>query len=269
MILEWRKSRDESLRQEHGWLTLVGLDWLNEGENQVGSAEDNDIRIPGGPKYWGTVVVSGDKLLFRPVADTDITVNGAPAGEVELIADNAGEPTVVESGTINFRVIYRESYGLRISDSQAPTRLEFTGVPNYEIQAPWRIEGKLIPADAGQTIEIANVLGQVSPTPVLGTFEFEIKGSTYRLIGLGEESSDSVWFIFADRTNGHGTYGAGRFLYSEGLPQDGRLVVDFNKAYNPPCAFNEFSTCPLPPAVNRLDLAVTAGEKDIHLPADG
>jgi len=113
------------------------------------------------------------------------------------------------------------------------------------------------------------VLGQVSPTQVLGTFEFERGNSIYRLVGLGDESSDSVWFIFADRTNGHGTYAAGRFLYSEGLPQEGRLVVDFNKAYNPPCAFNEFSTCPLPPQENRLDLAVTSGEKDVHGPADG
>jgi len=268
-ILQWRKNRDASLRQEHGWLTLVGLDWLSEGENRIGRAGDNDIHIPGGPDYWGTIVLTGDRLLFKRATGSDVTVNGAAADEIELVADNAGEPTVVQSGTITFHVIFRESYGLRVSDSQAPARMNFTGVPNYEIQPDWRIEGQLIPAEAGQTIEIGNVLGQVSPTQVLGTFEFERGNSIYRLVGLGDESSDSVWFIFADRTNGHGTYAAGRFLYSEGLPQEGRLVVDFNKAYNPPCAFNEFSTCPLPPQENRLDLAVTSGEKDVHGPADG
>ena len=100
---------------------------------------------------------------------------------------------------------------------------------------------------------------------MLGDVEFERNGKTFRLVALGEEDSESLWIIFADRTSGHGTYGAGRFLYSDGMPENGRLVVDFNKAYNPPCAFNDYSTCPLPPQQNRLDLAVTAGEKDAHV----
>jgi uncharacterized protein (DUF1684 family) len=137
-------------------------------------------------------------------------------------------------------------------------------VPNYDIQPDWRIQGRLVKAKPGQTIEIGNVLGQISATPVYGVFEFEREGKRYELIGLGEESSENVWFIFSDRTSGKDTYGAGRFLYSEGLPVDGRLVVDFNKAYNPPCAFSDYATCPLPPQENRLDLAVTAGEKDAH-----
>jgi uncharacterized protein (DUF1684 family) len=108
------------------------------------------------------------------------------------------------------------------------------------------------------------VLGQVNEMPVYGTFEFERDGKTHRLLGLGDSHSSSLWFIFADRTSGRETYGAGRFLYSDGMPEDGKLVVDFNKAYNPPCAFNEYSTCPLPPQANRMDLFVTAGEKDYH-----
>ena len=269
LILQWRQSRDENLRQEHGWLTLVGFDWLSQGENRIGSAPDNDIRLPGGPEHWGTIVLTDNTLLFNRAGDAAVTVDGVVAEQVELVADNVGEPTTVESGTITFHVIYRESYALRVSDSQAATRINFAGVASYEIQPTWRIEGRLIPAEKGQTIDIGNVLGQVSPTPVLGTFEFEREGKAYQLVGLGDESSSSVWFIFADRTSGHGTYGAGRFLYSEGLPQEGELVVDFNKAYNPPCAFNDYSTCPLPPQANRLDLAVTAGEKDVHQPADG
>ena len=264
LILQWRQRRDETLRQEHGWLSLVGLDWLKQGENRVGSSPDNDIRLSGGPDHWGTIVLTDKTLLFKRASDTDVTVDGGMLEQAELVADNAGEPSVVQSGSIAFHVIFRESYAVRVSDSQAPARLNFNGVENYEVQPRWRITGRLVPAEAGQTIDIGNVLGQVSPTPVYGTFEFEWEGATYRLTGLGDESSDSVWFIFADRTSGHGTYGAGRFLYSEGLPQEGRLVVDFNKAYNPPCAFNDYSTCPLPPQENRLDLAVTAGEKDVH-----
>ena len=113
-------------------------------------------------------------------------------------------------------------------------------------------------------MEIGNVLGQLIPMPVFGTIEFERDGRTHQLIGLGEAGSESLWFLFADRTTGRSTYGAGRFLYSDGMPEGGRVVVDFNKAYNPPCAFNDYSTCPLPPQGNRLDIAVTAGEKDYH-----
>ena len=263
-ILQWRQRRDEGLRRESGWLSLVGLEWLQQGSNRIGSGPDNDIRLPGGPAYWGTVLLSGDGLVFTRAPGSDVTVDGATPDEAALVADNSGQPTVVRSANISFYVIFRESYALRVLDSRAPALVNFEGVENYAIQPEWRIEGRLIPAASGQTIEIANVLGQVAPTPVYGVFEFERDGSRFQLTGLGDESSDSLWFIFADRTNGHGTYGAGRFLYSEGLPADGRLVVDFNKSYNPPCAFSEYATCPLPPPENRLDLAIPAGEKDYH-----
>lgn len=263
-ILAWRQSRDEGLRRERGWLTLVGLEWLKSGTNTVGSAPGNDIQLPGGADYWGAIELQDKVLTFSRAPDADVTIDGATLAQVELVADDAGEPTVVQSGTIGFHIIFRESYALRVTDSQATTVLNFKGVENYDIQPEWKIEGHLVAAQEGQAIDIGNVLGQVSANPVYGIFKFEIDDVSYELIGLGDESSESLWFIFADRTNGHGTYGAGRFLYSEGLPSEGRLVVDFNKAYNPPCAFNDYATCPLPPQQNRLDLAVTAGEKDYH-----
>ncbi len=144
----------------------------------------------------------------------------------------------------------------------------FKGVDNYPINESWCIDGRFIPAEEGAVIEITNVLGQVSESPVFGTFEFDMDGKTHSLLGLGDDDSKSLWFIFADRTTGHGTYGAGRYLYSDGMPQNGRLTVDFNKAYNPPCAFNPYSTCPIPPQRNRMDLLVTAGEKDFHPDSD-
>jgi uncharacterized protein (DUF1684 family) len=263
-IQDWRQRRHERLSSEDGWLTLVGLEWLQEGENRIGSLETSDIHIPGGPDHWGTVVVEGDAVRFIPSGNGDVTIDGAPAGETDLVADTQGEPTVVHSGDLSFHVIFRESYALRIKDRKAPTLVAFDGVDNYPADPAWRVEARFIPAPDGQTVEIGNVLGQLTPMSVYGTVEFERAGRTHRLIGLGEEGSESLWFLFADRTTGRETYGAGRFLYSDDMPEEGRVVVDFNKAYNPPCAFNDYSTCPLPPQENRLDLAVTAGEKDFH-----
>jgi hypothetical protein len=263
-IADWRQRRHERLNSDSGWLTLVGLEWLLEGENRVGHSPSSTIRITGGPVDWGTIHLEDDGLRFVPAPVSGITVNDTEATELMLVADNHGEPTVVSSGNLSFYVIFRESYAVRIKDTQAPAFQEFNGVKNYDFQPDWRFNARFIPAEEGQTIQIANVLGHLSPLSVYGFVEFERGGVKYRLLGLGDEKSESLWFLFADRTSGRETYGAGRFLYSDGMPKDGRVLVDFNKAYNPPCAFNEYSTCPLPPQQNRLDLAVTAGEKDYH-----
>ena len=260
----WRLARHERLASENGWLSLVGFEWLQNGVNRVGSGEGSDIRIHGGPADWGSIVLTEGRLMFEPAAEGGMTVDGAPATRVRLVPDDEGEPTVVRHGNLSFYVITRGSYALRIKDTQAPTLLAFEGVENYPVDPRWRVEARFTPAARGETIEIANVLGQTESMAVGGIVEFERAGRTYRLLGLEEKGTRSLWFLFADRTTGRETYGAGRFLYSDGLPDGGRVVVDFNKAYNPPCAFNDYSTCPLPPQQNRLDLAVTAGEKDYH-----
>jgi len=263
-VRDWRERRHQRLSSESGWLTLVGLEWLQEGENRIGNGSSATISIGGGPDNWGTLHLSGDELRFVPSPGNDIKVDGEEVKESMLVADDQGEPTVVSSGSFSFYVIYRESYALRVKDSQASALKNFEGVPNYEFQEDWRYQARFIPAPEGETIEIGNVLGQLSPSSVYGYAEFERDGESYRLLGLGDENSESLWFLFADRTSGRETYGAGRFLYSDGMPENGKLVVDFNKAYNPPCAFSDYATCPLPPQQNRLNLAVTAGEKDYH-----
>jgi uncharacterized protein (DUF1684 family) len=260
-ISEWRKNRHDRLASEDGWLTLVGLDWLAEGENRIGSDLSSTVRLPGGPADWGTIYLQGEALRFVPATGSDVSVNGEPATEVGLVADSQGEPTVVSSGSLSFHVIFRESYALRVKDRQAATLLAFEGMDNYPIGPDWRIDARFIPAEPGQTIEIANVLGQLEASPVYGYAEFEHDQKTFRLLGLGDENSESIWFLFADQTSGRETYGAGRYLYSDGLPHEGRVVIDFNKAYNPPCVFSEYATCPLTPQENRLQMAVTAGEK--------
>jgi hypothetical protein len=267
-IEAWRASRDERLKQADGWLTLVGLEWLKEGDNRIGGAADNDIQLSGGPAYWGSVVLQNGQLLFSNADPDLVKINNEPLTQAVLIADTEGEPTLISSGTLSINVIKRESYALRIKDSQASALQNFTGVDNYPIDESWRIDGRFIRAEADTVVEIMNVLGQVDESPVFGTFEFDKDGKTYSLLGLGNDESESLWFIFTDRTTGHGTYGAGRYLYSDGMPENGRLTVDFNKAYNPPCAFNPYSTCPLPPQQNRMDLWVLAGEKDFHPVSD-
>jgi len=264
-IIDWRQKRHDRLASETGWLTLIGLEWLKEGENRIGSAPGNDIRLAGGPDYWGAVYLDQGALKFVRAAGKSVAVDGVYPDEVRMLSDSDGEPTLVSSGSLSFFPIFRESYALRIKDSQAPARIQFEGVGNFDIQEDWRINGRFIRAEEGRTIEIGNVLGQIYPSAVAGEVEFERDGQTFRLVALVEEDSESLWVIFADRTSGRGTYGAGRFLYSDGVPENGHLILDFNKAYNPPCAFNDYSTCPLPPQQNRLNLAVTAGEKDFHV----
>jgi uncharacterized protein (DUF1684 family) len=267
-ILDWRKGRNERLSSPDGYLAQVGLEWLAEGENRLGRQDISTIAMPGGPDDWGTIFVDGDELRFRPAPGAGIRVNGQEVGkvvgEVMLKPDVPGEPTIISQGDLSFYAIYRQSYALRIKDVNSPDLQAFSGVENFDIQEDWRVDARFLRAPQDTTIEIANVLGQTDPSPVFGTVEFDREGKTHRLIALGDEESTSLWFLFADRTSGRETYGAGRFLYSDGMPENGRVVVDFNKAYNPPCAFNDFSTCPLPPQENRLNIAVTAGEKKYH-----
>mgnify|MGYP001563118852 CR=1 FL=1 len=263
-ITDWRQRRHERLASDSGWLSLAGLEWLQQGENRVGRGDGFDIQIQGGPADWGTITVTGEELIYAPATGADVTIDGLPASPTRLVPDVEGPPTVIRSGNLSMYAILRGSYALRIKDTRAPTLLAFTGIDNYPIDASWRFDARFTPAEPGRTMAIANVLGQSENMPVIGFVEFERDGRKYRLLGLAEKGVDSLWFLFADRTSGRETYGAGRFLYSDGMPENGRVVVDFNKAYNPPCAFNDYSTCPLPPQQNRLDLAVTAGEKNFH-----
>jgi hypothetical protein len=264
VVEAWRASRHERLLQVDGWLTLVGLEWLEDGENRIGMADDNDIQLSGGADYWGTVVLQNDQLHFNSHDPEEVNVNGEPLPHAQLIPDTEDDATVISSGTLSAHVIFRGSYALRIKDSQAKALQNFEGVDNYPIEESWLIDGLFTRAPEGSVIEITNVLGQVSESPVFGSFEFDRDGKTHKLLGIRESDSESLWFIFADRTTGHGTYGAGRYLYSDGMPENDRLIVDFNKAYNPPCAFNPYSTCPIPPQTNRMDVWVLAGEKNFH-----
>lgn len=261
-IETWRAQRVERLKAPDGWLSLIGLHWLKDGKNTVGSAKDNDVVLVKGPAHLGAIAVKGGKATIELDAKAGATIDGKKAKSAELRDDSNEKPTTVAFGTASFYVIDRNGKkGLRVKDSNAESRTHFVGIDNFPIDASWRIEAKWEAFAPAHSLDVPTVLGSVDKMTVPGKAVFTHGGKTYELLPVLETpDAKEVWFIFADRTSGKETYGAARFLYAD-LPKDGKLVIDFNKAYNPPCAFTPYATCPLAPPENRLDLAVTAGEK--------
>ncbi len=261
-IEAFRAARVDRLKAPQGWLSLIGLYWLKEGNNTIGSAKDNDVVLSKGPAHLGSVALHDGKATIHVAAGTSTLIDGKPERVAELLDDSHPEPTKVQFGTVSFYLIDRSGKkGLRVKDTDAPTRTHFVGLDYFPIDPSWRIEAKWVPFKPMRQIEIPSVIGTVDKMPVPGKAEFTRGGKTYSLLPVLEEpDAKELFFIIADRTSGKETYGAARFMYTD-LPQDGKVVLDFNKAYNPPCAFTPYATCPLPPPGNRLDLAVTAGEK--------
>ncbi|MEO8348286.1 MAG: DUF1684 domain-containing protein [Acidobacteriota bacterium] len=264
-IEEWRSRRVERLRADDGWLTVVGLFWLEPGGNRVGSGKGNPVLLPAGkaPARLGTIRLADGEARLEVARGVPVTHEGKRVTSLVLQSDEKGEPTLVRHGTLSFHLIKRgERLGVRVRDSASDARRKFRGIPSYPIQREWRVEGRFAPYSPGHTMPVPNVLGTVSNEPSPGAIAFQIAGKTYRIDAVEEEGSDELFLIFGDRTNGFETYGAGRFLYVPRPGPDGTMVVDFNKAYNPPCAFTAYATCPLPPPQNRLSLRVEAGEKE-------
>lgn len=258
----FRKERVDSLKKEDGWFTLVGLSWLEEGENRFGSDPEGPVVLPEGksPRVAGVLVRKGDKVSVRVNPGAKVTSGGKPVTGMDLASDAEEEPTVLEMGSVSFYVIQRgDKVGVRIKDKESAALKAFHGLDTWPIQPAWRVEARFEPYDPPKTIGIPNILGQVTDSPAPGAVVFDWQGKTYRLDALGDPAK-GLSLIFADQTNGKESYGAGRFLET-GPVKDGKVIVDFNLAYNPPCAFTAFATCPLPPAQNRLALRVEAGEK--------
>lgn len=265
-VEQWKQGRLQRLTAPDGWLSLVGLEWLHPGANRVGSASDNDIVLKVGPAHLGVVTLAADGAVKIVLAkDSGASIDGKPVQEATLVDDiQAGEnghPTTIAFGTANFYVIERDGRkGLRVKDADAATRKHFLGLDYYPIDPSWRIVADWVPFDPPHKLEIGSVLGTIDKVDVPGKAVFKRGGHTFELLPYQEEPGGELFFVLADRTSGKETYGAARFLYAA-LPKDGKVILDFNRAYNPPCAFTEYATCPLAPPENRLDVAVTAGEK--------
>ena len=269
-IETWRQQRVERLRGPTGWLSLVALDWLTEGRNSLGSAPDNSIVLAKWPAHLGTVVLDNGKATITLDPQADATIDGEKKTEATLVDDSKENKTVVATGSVSFYLVERGArFGLRVKDSQAPTRLNFVGLDYFDIDPSWRIEAKWEPYDPPRIVEEPNILGDLDKVVVPGAAVFERDGKTIRVEPVIETPGDvNLYLVFADRTSGKETYGAARFLYTE-PPKDGKVIIDFNKAYNPPCVFTPYATCGLPTQQNRLDVRVTAGEKKYRAGHEG
>ena len=264
----WRAKRVIALTRPDGWTSLIGLHWLDPGAHRVGSAADNGIRLAMGPAHLGVFTVRGDAVRFAP--DAEVTVDGQPSGGMQLRTDaDPDGPSVVgfDQGKGQATVIARGGrLALRVKHADAPSRRQFAGLEYWTGGQGWQVPARLLPHPAGTTMDVLDVIGNTQKIANPGVLEFERGGKTYRLEAL-DEGEGTLFLVFADRTSGHGSYGAGRFIDAPMPDKQGRVVIDFNQAYNPPCAFTPFATCPLPPPANRLDLAVEAGERAYHAPA--
>jgi uncharacterized protein (DUF1684 family) len=249
-ILEWRKSRDAALRAPDGWTSLAGLFWLHEGANSFGADPANDIALPDGPARAGSFELRGGKVTVTTGGKTRAVTPDAPA-------------EVVTVGRLRLFAIRRgDRYGVRLKDPESEYRRGFRGIEYFPVREALRVTAKWVAAP--RQIPILNVLGQTEPSENPGYAVFHLEGKELRLYPILEAPGDKqLFYIFRDLTTGKETYPAGRFFYSE-MPKDGVVVLDFNKAYNPPCAFTPYATCPLPPKENHLAVRIEAGEKTYH-----
>jgi hypothetical protein len=245
-IAAWRADREAQLKAEDGWLSLAGLFWLHEGANRFGKDADSEIVLPDGPAHAGVFQLQQGQVT--------VTVDGA----TREVRPDSGD--IVKVGRVRLLAIKRsDKYGIRVKDPESEARREFKGIESfpadesYRLTARWVVEPRKIP--------ILNVLGQTEPSECPGYAVFTLRGREFTLHPILEQpGAKELFYIFKDETSGKETYPAGRFLYSE-MPRDGHVILDFNKAYNPPCAFTPYATCPLPPPENRLAVRIEAGEK--------
>jgi uncharacterized protein (DUF1684 family) len=273
-LQSWRVERAKNLQAPEGWLSLIGLNWLNEGDNSFGAVEGNLFQISAKvPAHIAVLRLQKGTLRLLPPAEgfpKELKLDGKPASEATLFADDAQNPSKLTIGTVAIIIIHRdERYALRVKDTQAPSRSTFHGLSWYAPDEHYRIHAKWIPYTPPKILDIPTILGTVSKLPAPGVAEFTIEGRTVRLEPVLESpDSKELFFILRDTTSKTTTYGGGRFLYTElpdhGVAQPGDVVLDFNRLINPPCAFTAFATCPLPPMQNRLPVAISAGEKRYH-----
>lgn len=258
----WHNKRIESLKAESGWLNLVGLFWLEEGKNTFGSDKQNNIVFPTGSiaAQAGYFERKGNTVKLIVAEGVNITINGKPIKEAIVFhPDTVRTPTTV-AGNLKWTIIKRDNkIGIRLRDIKSPAVAAFKGIERFAVDSTWKIEASLQAAPKA-SIAITNVLGQTNEQQSPGKLLFTINGKQYSLDAL--EEGNELFIIFGDATSGKTTYPAGRFLYATKPGANGKTILDFNKAYNPPCAFTDFATCPLPPKQNILPIAFTVGEKD-------
>jgi uncharacterized protein len=263
-IEDWRQQRITNLTKPDGWLSLIGLFWLKEGENSFGGNPSNSIRFPSQkiPAVMGNFTLKNGKATIHILNNLPVMHEGKSIQSLEMLDDQSENPTVLSYGSLSWLLIKRgDKYGIRLRDSESNFLKNFKGIDYYPVNPVWKVEAKFESYTPSKKIPVPNILGTVSEEGSPGTLVFEIQGERFRLDPIAEEDAQQWFIIFSDETNGSETYGAGRFLYIDPPDENGNAFRDFNKAYNPPCAFTLYATCPLPPAQNHLAIRITAGEK--------
>ena len=261
-MAQFRAEREERLRSTDGWLTLAGLFWLSAGENRFGSDPENSIVLSAEdvPPWAGTFVYDGDTVTLKTAPGVEIRLNDEPLERREIRDDGDEQADVLTLGRLRLHVIERgDRHGVRVKDPQSIRLKEFRGLNYFPLDPAYRLDAAFKPYDEPREISITTVIGTTQTLLAPGSVEFTIDGETHSLLPVVEDPDDtSLWFIFQDQTSGKETYGF-RYLYAD--LEDGRVDLDFNKAYNPPCAFTPYATCPLPQRENRLEARIEAGER--------
>jgi uncharacterized protein (DUF1684 family) len=261
-VEDWRATVDKGLRRDNGWLTLAGRFPMKTGANTFGTDEKNDIVFPKGigPAQMGTFLVEPGKVTLKLAPGVSMEKDGMPFSE-RVMGTNLDKRDWVSSGRIAFHVIEREGkYILRLADNESDVRKNFQGRVWFPVSEGYKVKAKFVAYNPPHKIPIVNILDEVSDEPAPGYVEFKLNGKTYKLDAVGDD--DGLFFILKDDTAGKTTYGSGRFLYVDKKPAPGETFdLDLNRAYNPPCAFSEYTTCPLPPKQNILKTKIEAGEK--------
>lgn len=259
----WRIERHSALVQADGWTSLVGLHWLTLKAHYIGSGSTSGLRLAVGPARMGMIERAGGVVHFTPEPGVDLRLDGQPLrGRIVMHSDHAPSPTTIafDDGKGLLTLLERGGqHALRVRHADAASRRDFAGLQYWPVDRRWQVAARFVAHQPARTLQIVDMVGMASALPNPGQLQFDRDGTTYVLEAVGNPDG-SLMVIMADRTSGHGSYPAGRYIDVPAPGADGQVALDFNRAYNPPCAFTPFATCPLPPPENRLDLAVEAGE---------
>ena len=256
---KWKAEQTDDLKAN--WLSLAGLFWLKPGANTFGSDASNAIVFPKGPAHAGEFVLEGKNVTLEIRPDTGATIGGKPATMTKLDPDTSNHATKVEMGSLVFHVIVRgERVGIRVRDRDSAAARDFKGMMFFPLDMSYRITANWVPSDGRKTVAIPTAIGDVSEEVSPGTVQFKVNGTETTLTALGGDPKTGLFFVFTDATAKSDTYPGGRFL-DTGAVENGKVMLDFNRAYNPPCAVTAYATCPLAPKENRLAVAIPAGEK--------
>ncbi len=262
-IETWHQERIESLKGNNGWLNLAGLFWLKEGVSTFGSKDSNDLVFPKDKISGkaGVFLLQNGIVTMTALPEVVILANEQPVKSAVVFHPDSTRQPKLAYGSLQWFIIKRDDqYGIRLRDLKSSAVDEFHGIDRYEVDPGFRVVAKLEVPPVAKRINITNVLGQTTAQDSPGTLVFTLGEKEYRLDALME--GEELFVIFGDPTNDKETYPSGRYVYAIMPGSDGKTILDFNKAYNPPCAFTPFATCPLPPSQNVLPVAITAGEKN-------